>query len=144
MDSSNLGWNTLEDERKTEGMTSIDVPVMTLDKFFEGKYLPNIDFIKIDVEGSEWRVLSGMHKTLERLNPKPILVIEVTWGESHPHWQEEVDQFEWLISNGYQRTNYHVTQTQDVLFIPEVYYIPNSNNPNEKILDPSLGIKLFQ
>jgi FkbM family methyltransferase len=55
---------------------TLDVSVVTLDSFFEARYWPSVDLIKIDVEGSEASVLRGMHE-LSRRNPKLELIMEL-------------------------------------------------------------------
>ena len=52
----------------------VTVPAFTLDKFFEEEeILP--DVIKIDVEGAEFQVLTGMRNILS--NKRPILFLEI-------------------------------------------------------------------
>jgi FkbM family methyltransferase len=45
------------------------VAVTTLDKLTQGRQAPHPDFIKIDVEGAELRVLEGAEKTLNTTHP---------------------------------------------------------------------------
>ena len=52
-----------------------EVAVTTLDEFVEGRDLRRLDFMKIDVEGFEERVLRGGERTLRRL--RPIVLLEV-------------------------------------------------------------------
>jgi FkbM family methyltransferase len=59
-----------------EGDTGIQVPVTTVDRFIEQRGLARVDFVKLDVEGFEGDVLSGMTATLSRPD-KPILYVEV-------------------------------------------------------------------
>jgi FkbM family methyltransferase len=64
-------------------LTSVEVPVSTLDEWLEAAGPPwtgrTIDLIKIDVEGVEERVLRGMTRTLAR-NPSVKLVCETAAG----------------------------------------------------------------
>jgi FkbM family methyltransferase len=55
--------------------TTKTVAATTLDGFLEGEGWPNIDLVKIDVEGAENRVLDGMEQLCER-SPKLNLIIE--------------------------------------------------------------------
>ncbi len=59
-----------------EGTTTkeISVATVTLDSFTRNEGLERLDFIKIDVQGYEAKVLEGARETLERL--RPALVIE--------------------------------------------------------------------
>jgi len=47
----------------------VQVEVYTLDDYMETNRLPRPDFIKIDVEGMEYHVLSGMTGILDRYGP---------------------------------------------------------------------------
>lgn len=53
----------------------INVPTTTLDAFLDARGWPQIDLIKMDVEGSEEDVINGMSELMKR-NPKPQLLIE--------------------------------------------------------------------
>jgi len=46
---------------------SIEIPVLALDDFLDGK---RIDFIKLDIEGSELDALKGAEKTIRKWKPK--------------------------------------------------------------------------
>lgn len=48
---------------------------ITLDKFCEDKNIPKIDFIKIDVDGTEKKVLYGSVNTLKKYSP--VLMVEI-------------------------------------------------------------------
>lgn len=52
-------------ETGADGRASIDVQTVTLDDYFAGSDTP-IDFIKVDVQGLEDRILAGMSKLLAR------------------------------------------------------------------------------
>ena len=70
------------------------VPCYTLDSF----ELPDIDYIKIDVEGYELRVLKGASRLVER--DRPIIVIEqndVRLPDEPPYAARD-----WLIARGYR------------------------------------------
>ena len=73
---------TIEDSNpitRQENLDLIQVPIRTLDKILENE--PQIDFIKIDVEGHELSVLNGAKHTLGQC--KPILMIEL-YKEHNP------------------------------------------------------------
>jgi FkbM family methyltransferase len=55
--------------------TAVDVSTITLDEYAAGHNLRRIDFVKLDVEGSELRALHGMRTILER--DEPTLLVEV-------------------------------------------------------------------
>ncbi|MGI9038525.1 MAG: FkbM family methyltransferase [Gemmatimonadota bacterium] len=49
---------------------SLSVPMTTIDEFVDARHLTHVDFIKLDVEGSEEDALLGARRTLERYRPK--------------------------------------------------------------------------
>ena len=55
--------------------STVDVSTITLDEYAQGHNLARIDFVKLDVEGSELRALHGMSTILER--DEPTLLVEV-------------------------------------------------------------------
>ena len=70
------GQNTLGNfahEVKQSGTQTVEV--CSLDEYFAEHGLSRLDFIKIDVEGSEQRVLEGAHQTISRF--KPIILLEL-------------------------------------------------------------------
>ena len=118
-DSKNLGWNTTVGKWIGPEMRQLTVGSAAFDDWAEELKIERVDVMKIDVEGGEFKVLAGMHRTLTRLAEKPYIHLEINGGmNSHPHWNEEVEQFEWLIANGYQRFDYQVTETTEVLICP--------------------------
>ena len=62
-----------------EGRVVADVPVIPFDKWAAEFKPPSIDVVKIDVEGSEYGVLEGMQESLQRYQPR-LIVIEVVEG----------------------------------------------------------------
>ena len=59
----------------------IDIPVMTLDYYCKSKSIDKIDFLKIDVEGAEYEVLSG---ATELLKGGKINNIQFEYGNTYP------------------------------------------------------------
>jgi len=53
----------------TQTGTGKSVKVTTIDKFVEANILPRVDFIKMDVEGHESKVLEGAHETIQAFKP---------------------------------------------------------------------------
>lgn len=49
---------------------ALRAPTITLDDFIEQRGLDRVDFVNMDVEGSELRVLQGGSRSLQRLRPK--------------------------------------------------------------------------
>jgi FkbM family methyltransferase len=61
----------------TPGAASMQtsVPMVVFDRYAEAHGIGAIDFIKMDVEGAEYDILSGMRRLLQRYHP--ILIIEL-------------------------------------------------------------------
>jgi FkbM family methyltransferase len=57
------------DPNKYKDNYAIEVITVTLDEFVENENITNIDIIKIDVEGKEFDVLSGMKNVIQRMRP---------------------------------------------------------------------------
>jgi len=53
----------------TQAGTGTSVKVTTIDKFVEANKLPRVDFIKMDVEGHELKILAGARKTIKTFKP---------------------------------------------------------------------------
>lgn len=75
----NVGWNTMvpnfmlpEDVKET-----IEVEVKSLDEYLLQENLYNIDFIKVDTEGYEFKVLKGLQKYFKSNCKKPIIFCEI-------------------------------------------------------------------
>jgi len=73
---NNFGASTLEDSssfnkelNEKENRKSELVKITTIDDFVFGQNIPRVDFIKIDTEGYEAKILKGAEKTIRRDNP---------------------------------------------------------------------------
>ncbi|MBI1748421.1 MAG: FkbM family methyltransferase [Acidobacteria bacterium] len=74
--SPQLGWSTAVKNSHLPDLIPIIVPTVPLDLLVvRGEVSPNIHLVKIDVEGFEMEVLSGMRKLLR--DSRPMLVMEV-------------------------------------------------------------------
>ncbi|MDL1870599.1 FkbM family methyltransferase [Deltaproteobacteria bacterium PRO3] len=119
----NIGWNTIVEEKTSSNMKSITIDIKTIDSL----NLPSPQFIKIDVEGSEYQVLAGMIKSLKHARHLPIILCEIGWGaKDHPHWDMEVSIFNELFNLGYKLQSLEgknlnlnsIIKTTDTLLIP--------------------------
>jgi FkbM family methyltransferase len=62
-------------ETDTEG-EGLPTTLVTLDEFCDGRAIGRLDFLKIDVEGHEERVLSGGARTIARHRPRILLELD--------------------------------------------------------------------
>jgi FkbM family methyltransferase len=70
------GQNTLGDfVHEVNGAGTETVELCSLNDYFSNEKLSRLDFIKIDVEGAEFKVLSGARELISRY--KPIVMLEV-------------------------------------------------------------------
>jgi FkbM family methyltransferase len=80
-----------------------DVPIMVKSLRLDDCSQPDkIDFIKMDIEGSEYQALNGMVKTIEKHHPTMLI-------EFHPPTLEEAgtkpeDEYNFLVNLGYKIT----------------------------------------
>jgi len=119
----NFGWNTLVSQKATASMSKVRVRLKKFDTCGIGV---QPSFIKVDVEGSEYRVFRGMLASLKKWQPLPVILCEVGWGQSHPAWDAEVLVFTEMRQIGYAICDLDgkpidekaLQETTDVLFLP--------------------------
>ena len=97
--STNSGANRMVPGEAIIQTGTTEVPVSTVDIFVAENNLPEIDFIKIDVEGFEMEVLKGSRATL--INHKPSLFIEVDNTNLKNQGSSVVELCEYLVRLGY-------------------------------------------
>jgi FkbM family methyltransferase len=74
--AGNQGLGRIRDHGDTaDGKRYEEVQTLTLNEFAVEKKLARLDFIKIDVEGAEMRVLSGAEDVIRRFKPKMMIEI---------------------------------------------------------------------
>jgi FkbM family methyltransferase len=121
-----IGWNSflLKDPMQPKGLLPVDnltpemCKITTLDSYCKNNNINKVDFVKIDVEGFECKVLEGFLQTLRIFDSKPYFYIEVGWGTNHPEWSYCQGIYEELFKIGYERVNF-TDKTQDILFVPK-------------------------
>lgn len=91
-----------ESERENEEVV-IEIPVMSLDEIFDGVKAPTL--IKIDVEGFETEVISGMSLLMESKDLKAI-IIELN-GSGWRYGYDENEIHKKLLQNGFQPYEYN-------------------------------------
>lgn len=72
---SQSGFNALDGIHREDlgSGERVRVEVVAFDSYWERKGLPRLDFIKVDVEGSEIRFLEGAERTLRRYRPTMLI-----------------------------------------------------------------------
>ena len=77
--------------------------------------IDTVNFIKIDVEGFEDKVLEGGIDLISK--HKPYILVEVGWGTKHPNWENCEKQYNKLFDIGYKKIIFK-DYTEDILFEP--------------------------
>lgn len=85
-------WNKIAHD----GISDIEVQMITLDKFLDGK---RVDFVRMDVEGYEYSVLEGMDYTLT--HSRPDMFIEVHRDLLKNYGRSQLEFMELLAGYGY-------------------------------------------
>ena len=68
--------NSLVNNHRTDRQESkVEVDVNTVDDFVKERNIAKVDFIKVDVEGAEFKLLKGAQQTIRRDQPLIILAI---------------------------------------------------------------------
>jgi len=119
----NIGWNTMVADKAADNMERISIQAKTFD---QTAITHEPDFIKIDVEGAEYKVLGGMIPSMKQWKKLPVILCEIGWGKSHPEWDKELAVFSELQTMGYGIFDVAqqpfdiktLDKTTDILFIP--------------------------
>lgn len=93
---SNIGWITAVAEKAERG-----IPAQARVRRTEGfvrMFRP--DVVKIDVEGFEVHVLSGILAVLEP-DYRPAVVVELGWGTTNPNWPAFIELARRFVDAGY-------------------------------------------
>jgi len=85
--SSSLSYDFM---RSAEKLTSVEVPVTTLDTFVDDNAIRGVDLVKIDTESTEPQVLHGMSETIRRNHP--FIFCEVLKGRGSEELLQEIVQ----------------------------------------------------
>jgi FkbM family methyltransferase len=67
--------NSLVQYRQDKNLGRVEVKITSIDNFLKRKGISEVAFIKIDAEGSEYRVLKGATETFQKLRPYAILAL---------------------------------------------------------------------
>jgi FkbM family methyltransferase len=88
-EAPNLDRISLFPFQRREGCAKIFMK--TLDSFIEEEKIRKVDFIRMDVEGFEYRIIKGMKATLQRFSPK--LFIEIHPKKMQKYYGDRFEDF---------------------------------------------------
>lgn len=100
-ESSDNAYSGLKDTQRKPVEQTYEVFATTVDRLSACFALPSIDFVKIDVEGTEMDVLEGMQETIDRFHP--VIMCEIFKGENSNLFPEATIEF--LLKKGYRANN---------------------------------------
>lgn len=101
-DKSNCGKMLEGSIRKNKDATKvIKVNTITVDSFVEQYNIQNINFIRMDIEGYEYEVFKGMHKTLSLPNLK--MLVEFHWpgGKEYSYYSQFMELLKQLYAQNF-------------------------------------------
>jgi FkbM family methyltransferase len=96
---SNPMMHTIFKSQQRSGLDSVEIDTISLDNYFSN-YGGKIDFIKMDIEGSEYTALEGMQTILQRQNDIKLLVAFNPSAIREYGYKPE-QQIDLLVSNGF-------------------------------------------
>ena len=106
LDSQNLGYNKIGEDG------TLEINLIRFSDFANDLKIKDIDFIKIDTEGYDTKVLEGMKEWIQSVEKKPIILFEKGWD-----LDDERNSIEDYISNyGY---NEMIELQYDYILIPK-------------------------
>jgi hypothetical protein len=99
--------------------TTYEVAVTTLSRYVHERGLPRVDFIKCDIEGSEFDAFRGAEEFLLASATPPVLQLEMNPPTARAAGYDNADFLHWLQTTfGYQF--YHITLTGKLAPYPSV------------------------
>lgn len=105
VEEENMGAVSL---RNTSAL-GIDIQVKNGDEWIQENNIEKLDFIKIDVEGYEWNVISGLSSSIKKFHPKILIEWDLNYlkfsGASDMDWQSFIDSNNYKI---YQINRYEL------------------------------------
>lgn len=107
----NTGMHTIYKPQQHASLDSVEIDTISLDNYFSN-YGGKIDFIKMDIEGSEYTALEGMQTILQRQNDIKLLVAFNPSAIREYGYKPE-QQIDLLVSNGF-KVYFANSQTKDL------------------------------
>jgi len=90
---------------KTNFIEKVEIGLTTLDKYYEVNNFKNVNFIKIDIEGSEYNALKGSKQVINQ--HKPTLCIEVNSDLMNYYKKGPTDLIKFLKILNYKNIYYY-------------------------------------
>jgi len=119
---SNLSKVVENDQTISSDEEIIDVQSKKLDSFLEQKSLDHVDFLRMDVEGHEFKIYKGMQQTIRKY--KPILLMEL---HKYALGIENLKKFLTLIKNDGYELQYYIDRALDEPILAKDEYIEKMN-----------------
>jgi|GEM_PF-1148876 len=98
-------WNSFAELNEIGETETIEVPVISLDRYIQKNNITKIDLIKIDVEGWELNVMKGAINLLSQENA-PVLLVEFTETNAFAAGYYCGELFDFVKSFGYEWYSY--------------------------------------
>ena len=114
------------DYLKKSNVNSMKIEKKMLDSYLDNKNFNNIDFIKIDVEGHEYKVLEG---GMNFINKHKVKLIQIEFNIHHLYVGNSVLQFSKILKN-YVTTQMNLINGKLVVvaeesFLSNIYQLSN-------------------
>jgi FkbM family methyltransferase len=110
LNKQNAGMHTIY-KSKNANLSSVEIETVSLDNYFSN-YRGKIDFIKMDIEGSEYTALEGMQTILKRQNNIKLLIAFDSSSIREYGYKPE-QYIDLLMSNGF-RVYFANSRTKDL------------------------------
>jgi len=132
-----------------EGYNLVSIPTISIDYYFKSKTIDEkIGFIKIDVDGYEFKVLKGAYNTIMR--DRPIIMIELSFyidkvqGSSVKEFLELIDamDYKFITADGYLCDMEFIKKEYPWHSSCDVFLIPNELYNDPEILKNTKGNKI--
>jgi FkbM family methyltransferase len=115
-----LEWKTTGQGSNAEfaRQMSVDIDIQTLDGLCASAGLTRLDFVKIDVEGGELRVLQGGQHAIETF--RPTLLVEIEDRHAERFENSGLDVATWLTDRGYAMYTWQQGWRETTAISPDV------------------------
>ena len=91
------------------------VELISIDDFMKLYSVKSLDFIKIDVEGNEYRVLEGAKETLKKYKPTLFLELDKEWLKRSNCTPQDI--FDFLLAIGYK--SFYVINEKGINYVSD-------------------------